>query len=187
LEAPEVRRCFPGELQAAPHCDCHCSPSISVGIAEGAFGDRFVCIGDCGVTRLYKNGIGAAYHTAKAASTTAVLEGVSADDFRRHYWPVCQSIAGDNRLGRMVFAAAGLVQRSRMARRALHAAVKREQARQPHRARLSSIVWDLFTGSAPYRDVLRRGLHPTVPLSLGRGLLTRARRSAIERMEGRTA
>ena len=54
-------------------------------------------IGDCGVTRLNKDGIGAAYRTAKAAARTAIFEGVSAEDFRKHYWPVCQAISGDNR------------------------------------------------------------------------------------------
>lgn len=41
------------------------------------FGDRLVFIGDCGISRLYKDGIGAAYKTAKAAATTAVLHGIS--------------------------------------------------------------------------------------------------------------
>ena len=57
------------------------------GVAE-PYADRIVFVGDAGVSRLYKDGIGAAYRTAKAAARAAVFQGVSADDFRRHYQPV---------------------------------------------------------------------------------------------------
>ena len=56
---------------------CHCVPRMSVGEAEHPFADRFVMVGDCGSTRLFKDGIGAAYRTAKAAAVTALFAGVS--------------------------------------------------------------------------------------------------------------
>jgi hypothetical protein len=37
-------------------------------------------------------------------------------------------------------------------------AIEQQTRVQPQR--LSGVFWDLFTGSAPYRDVLRRTLHP---------------------------
>src|SRR3970040_343946 len=84
LESPHVKQCFPPDLplDSPP---CHCSPHISVRGAVQPFADRLVFIGDCGVTRLYKDGIGAAYRTAKAAATTAIFPGISAGDFWRPY------------------------------------------------------------------------------------------------------
>ena len=85
---------LPAGLGAFPEDFCRCFPSINVQGSPQPFADRVVFIGDCGESRLYKDGIGGAYRTAKAAAKTAVFEGVSAEDFRRHYLPVCRG-AGD--------------------------------------------------------------------------------------------
>ena len=66
LESSEVRRRMPPSW-APPLDSCHCSPKISMESAVQPFADRLVFVGDCGTTRLYKDGIGAAYRTAKAA------------------------------------------------------------------------------------------------------------------------
>ena len=71
------------------------------------------------MTRLYKDGIGAAYRTAKAAARTAVFQGVSAATFHRHYGPVCRAIAADNVMGQMAFVFTRLAQRMTVARRAI--------------------------------------------------------------------
>ena len=72
LNSAEVRQCMPPGWQI-PATYCHCSPKINVQGAVQPFADRLVFIGDCGVSRLYKDGIGAAYRTAKAAAVTAVF------------------------------------------------------------------------------------------------------------------
>ena len=63
-----------------------------------------VMVGDCGQTRLYKDGIGAAYRTAKAAATTAIFHGIAAGDFAQHFGPVCRALATDNTIGKVIFA-----------------------------------------------------------------------------------
>jgi flavin-dependent dehydrogenase len=159
LSRPEVQSCLPGGA-TQPSCNCQCSPKMNVRAAKQPFTDRLVLIGDCGATRLYKDGIGAAYCTAKAAATTALFHGVSAADFERHYWKACRSIESDNRLGKLIFGATRVVQKRPEARRALLRMVRAEQRRPDGPQALSGVVWDLFTGSAPYRDVLRRSLNP---------------------------
>jgi len=159
LGSHEVRRTLPAQWQI-PDQFCHCSPKISVSSAFRPFADRVVFIGDCGTTRLYKDGIGSAYRTAKAAAKTAIFEGTSGEDFRRHYWPVCQSIRNDNRIGKLVFAVTRLIQSNRVARAALWRMVSEEQRIDGARRRMSVVLWDTFTGSAPYRQVLLRTLHP---------------------------
>ncbi len=159
LSSHEVRRTLPAHWQI-PDEFCHCSPKISVSSAFRPFADRMVFIGDCGTTRLYKDGIGAAYRTAKAAAKTAIFDGISAEDFQRHYWPVCKAIRNDNRIGKLVFAVTRLVQANRIARAALWRMVSEEQRIDGARRRMSVVLWDTFTGSAPYRHVLMRTLHP---------------------------
>ncbi len=177
LGAPEVRRCFPPGWNPGDKPACQCWPQINVQGAEEPFADRLVFIGDCGVARLYKDGIGSAYRTAKAAASTAVFQGVSSEDFRRHYAPVLDGVAADNRIGKQIFALTRQVQKRRFTRRALLKTVSREQASTTSDKRMSTILWDMFTGSAPYKEALSRGIHPTflsrfaidVITSIGRG------------------
>ncbi len=160
LDAPEVKRCLPPAWRVSDD-SCHCSPWINVRGAVRPFADRIVLIGDSAVTRLYKDGIGAAYRTAKAAAVTAVFEGVTAKAFRRHYWPVCRAIATDNVLGKVTFAFTRQIQKSRFARRGMLRMVAGEQQQEGGRRGMSTVLWDLFTGSAPYREVLLRMLRPS--------------------------
>lgn len=160
LDAREVRHCLPPDWRV-PEDHCHCSPRINVRGALRPFADRIVFIGDCGVSRLYKDGIGCAYRAAKAAAVTAIFEGISAEAFRRHYWPVCQAIEEDNKIGKAVYAVTRLIQKTRFARRGLLRMVAREQQKEGERRHMSMVLWDIFTGSATYREVFLRSLHPS--------------------------
>jgi flavin-dependent dehydrogenase len=159
MTSPEVKSCFPPTMDLNAR-SCHCSPRISISGAGHPYGDRIVFVGDCGVTRLYKDGIGAAYRTAKAAATTAVLHGVSNESFEQHYRPACRKIETDNMIGQLVFFVTRQIQRRRFARRAVLRMTRSEQNKQGPRRRLSMVLWDTFTGSAPYRDILGRTLSP---------------------------
>jgi hypothetical protein len=117
-------------------------------------------VGDSGVTRLYKDGIGAAFRTGKAAATTAVFHGVSAADFEEHYWPACRSIINDNRVGKFMFATNAVMKNSRLTRRAMLSMAQKEQARDGAKPHMSSLLWNMFTGSAPYLEMFRGTLHP---------------------------
>lgn len=160
LDAPEVKSCFPPAWQQAKDY-CHCAPRINVRAAQQPFANRIVFIGDCGSTRLYKDGIGAAYRTAKSAAATAVLEGIAEQDFRRHYQPVCDAITRDNQIGKLVFAFTRLIQRSKLLRRGLCRMVTREQNAGGGPQRMSAILWNTFTGSARYREILFNALQPS--------------------------
>ncbi|MFH0778141.1 MAG: hypothetical protein V2A71_05860 [Candidatus Eisenbacteria bacterium] len=159
LSSPEVKECLP----AGWHCEegsCQCWPKINVRGVARPFADRIVFVGDSAVTRLYKDGIGAAYRTAKSAAATAVLHGVGAAEFERHYWPTCKAIANDNVLGRLTFRIVRQLQTRRFARRAVLRMTLREQRNKQSSLRMSKILWDMFTGSAPYADIFGRAMHP---------------------------
>ena len=159
LESRLVRKCFPPEV--SPELPpCHCSPRINTHGAVQPFGDRMVFIGDSGVTRLFKDGLGAAYRTAKAAAETAVFAGVSREDFRAHYWPKCRDIDVDNKIGKAIFALTRQWQKRPYDMRGIVRMVAAEQADKKRVPRMSMVLWDLFTGSATYREILWRALHP---------------------------
>ena len=158
METPWVHACLPSGV--TDEASCQCGPRLNISAARRPFADRMVFVGDCGVTRLYKDGIGAAYRTAKAAAVAAVFRGVSEEAFRRHYGPACRRIERDNRLGQLVFRSTHLLQHARFARRAVLEMTRREQHREGHRRRMSLVLWNVFTGSEPYRQILLRTLHP---------------------------
>lgn len=171
LESPELRQSLPPELDLTKG-SCQCSPRINIRGAFRPYGDRIVFIGDSGVTRLFKDGIGAAYRTAKAAAATAIFSGVSEADFRRHFMPTCRSISRDNSIGKVVFGVASQIQHRRFARRALLRMTRREQEDLGSKLRMSTVLWDMFTGSAPYREILMRTVLPSFWLRFGGDLIT---------------
>jgi flavin-dependent dehydrogenase len=159
MNSPEVQNCFPPGWDFDAN-SCNCSPRINIAGAGHPYGDRIVFIGDSGVTRLYKDGIGAAYRTAKSAATTAALQGISAEDFKEHYWPACRKIETDNMIGQVMFLVTRLIQGQRVARRAVLRMTTDEQKDADSKKRMSMVLWDMFTGSAPYREIFVRTLSP---------------------------
>lgn len=158
LNSPEVRECFPENR--APVNACHCFPRINVGPARQPYAEGMVFIGDSGVARLYQDGIGSAYRTAKAAAMTCALHGISESDFKQHYWPACRLITRDNTIGKLIFMVCTVIQKLKFTRRAVLRMVVLEQTLEGRKPRMSSVLWDVFTGSAPYTDVLLRTMHP---------------------------
>jgi flavin-dependent dehydrogenase len=166
FNTPAVRRCFPEGWTPSPGV-CHCSPKINVREASQPFLDRVVLVGDCGATRLYKDGIGAAYRTAKAAAATAVFRGISAVDFEKGYWPTYRSIAGDNRYGSFMFSVIHIIKRFPPVVRGVTRMASAEQRNGNGGKRMSMVLWDMFTGSAAYREIFGRTLDPRFFSSFG--------------------
>jgi flavin-dependent dehydrogenase len=159
LNTPVVRDCLPDFLDIeAP--SCWCSPRINTAGASHPYSDRLLFIGDCGVTRLYKDGIGAAYRLSKAAASTAVFQGISSEEFENYFFPACKSIENDNSIGKLIFLFTQQIQKRTFARRAVLKMVAREQKKPGSKRHMSTILWDMFTGSSPYREIFLRTLHP---------------------------
>lgn len=171
LNAPEVRTCFPPSWSGGQNV-CQCMPHMYLSAAATPYDDRLVFIGDCGVSRLYKDGIGAAYRTAKAAASAAVFEGVAASDFQRHFGKICSSLEGDNQVGKLIFTFVRLMHKSPLLRRGILRMVRSEQGRSGMARPMSMALWDMFTGSAPYRDVLRRALRLSFLATLAKNIFS---------------
>ncbi len=150
---------------------CGCRPRVAVAPARGYYADRFVAVGDACVTRLYKDGIGSALMTARAAAETALRHGVGREAFAAHYAPLCRAIARDNRFGRLVFRLVERSKRNALFMRALGRALKSEVGEDPAAAVLSRTLWALFTGDANYEEIFRMICKPRNMARIGRALL----------------
>ena len=117
--------------------------------------------GDAGSTRLFKDGLGAAYIMGKAAATTAVFHGVSKKHFEENYYPTYKSLITDNRFGRVLFAVTNLYKKYRIVTTMMLEVVRREQQAEDNRRKvLSSVLWDTFTGNERYKNIFFRALDP---------------------------
>ena len=66
----------------------------------------------------------------------------------------------DNSIGKVMFGLTPIIQLFRFARRAMLRMSAREQNKPGSQRRMSTILWDMFTGSAPYRHILWLGVNP---------------------------
>ncbi len=168
ITSDQVRLCFPVNFQTERAISCQCYPYINVEKGRHPFGDRVVLIGDSASSKLFKNGIGAAFITGKAAASTAIMEGISEAHFATYYAPVCRDLDLDNQVGKLIFWVTRLIQKSPVLKRGLLDLVGREQDGGNSSLRMSSALWDTFTGSAGYRNILKRFLHPALLYGLTR-------------------
>ncbi len=167
LSTPEIR----AQLSAVPRRLCGCKPSIAVSMARDFYGDRFVVVGDAAVTRLYKDGIGSAFLTARQAAHTTIEQGISAESFRRHYAPLCRDIDRDNRYGRLLFALWKRTVHNAWLTRAWFHTLIAERALPPHAQYCRMALWAMFTGDDTYEHILGRMVSPVVVWRLARALL----------------
>jgi flavin-dependent dehydrogenase len=139
---------------------CGCRGKAATGPAFGPYDDGFVAIGDACVSRLYKDGIGSALQTARQAARTAVLVGIEAGHFRHGYMPLVRAIERDNNYGEFLFWLHQRAKDSAAFLRAQSRLVSREQQSSRLFKPFSRVIWGMFTGSYPYREILRIVLGP---------------------------
>lgn len=160
LDKHQVKGCMPPGWKAEEFV-CHCAPRINLTGAIHPYADRMVFLGDIGVSRLYKDGIGAAYRAAKAAAAAAIFGGIGEEDLSQHFGHPSQGLENDNVIGKVIFAAVDkFIKPWPVTGRAMLRMIESEQHKTAAQQRMSAITWDIFTGSAPYKEVLFRMFHP---------------------------
>lgn len=168
LEGQGLTSLFPGGAATL----CGCTPRVVVSPASGYYADRFVAVGDAAVTRLYKDGIGAAFATSEAAARTAVGRGVSRADFAAGYRPACQRIAADNRFGRLLFRLWDVTRGAPLLLNAWRRAIMAEAALPPAAHVHTRVMWDMFTGDESYRQILLLSIRRAALTGFLRGMLS---------------
>jgi flavin-dependent dehydrogenase len=148
---------------------CGCTPRIAVRQSRRFFGDRWVGVGDAAVTRLYKDGIGSAFFTTREAMRAALFEGINRKDFKKNYARFCSKIARDNIYGRLLFQLWSLTLKIPRLLNAWQTAIRMEQEWAPERRLSVRLLWGMFTGDEPYRDLFWLMINPTSIATLIRG------------------
>ena len=171
IDHPVVQSVLPGK--GTYEIACRCLPKMNIRAPEIAFTDRVVLCGDAGSTRLFKDGLGAAYIMGKAAAKTAILYGVSKDAFRENYEPVYKNIMIDNRYGRVLFAVTDLHKKYKILTNGMLGVVRKEQSDPNYPKRLSSMLWDMFTGNERYRNIFFRSMSLPMVYDLCRAYVKR--------------
>ena len=63
-------------------------------------------------------------------------------------------------MGKLIFLIIDQLQKVKLTRQTNLRMVTKEQNREGKKRRMSAVLWDMFTGSAPYKEVFFRTLHP---------------------------
>lgn len=164
LEKPFVKNVLPTSVPY--EINCRCLPKMNVGAPRKGYANRVIICGDAGSTRLFKDGLGAAYIMGKAAAKTAVFQGVGEEQFEKYYYPVYKSLIVDNQFGRMLFFATDVCRKNRFLTEGMLEVVRNEQESSEKKRILSSILWDMFTGNERYKNIFPRSLSPSMALAL---------------------
>lgn len=164
LDNPIVKNVLPKKVMYK--IECRCLPKINVGAPRKPFTDRVVICGDAGSTRLFKDGIGAAYIMGKAAAKTVVFQGVSTQHFYKEYYPIYRSIVIDNYYGRFLYKITDMFRKNKILCKGMLKVVQKEQQNIRNRRILSTILWDIFTGNERYKKIFFRSLNLPMQLDL---------------------
>jgi len=160
LHSPVVRGVLPPDW-ALPERYCHCRPRLPVAGAANFHGERILFVGDASISRFYKNGIDSAFMTARYAVQTAFDHGLSARALARSYGVyVRRAFVMENRCARILFRLNDFVAAKRVWVRAhMYFVFKRPFGRTAQT--LHFLTWNLFTGDASYRAILRATMRPS--------------------------
>jgi flavin-dependent dehydrogenase len=170
LMHPRVRAHFPDGWKL-PRDYCMCFPKLPVSAARRPYHDRIVMVGDANISRYVKNGIESSLFTARSAALTVAEKGVTRSDFRRHSFRECRSrYYVDNAFGKILFALNDMISKYELLAHTHLFVAKKEQGLDPTRRGLNRILWNIFTGDAPYVEIFKKSMSPSLQLSLLGGL-----------------
>ena len=146
-----------------PHCLCY--PRITISTAKNPYTDRLVMIGDASFSRHYKNGIESAFLTAQLAAEASFKHGIDAHSLRTHYIKKAKKkIRNDNRYGRLLFRVNNIISAMPILTHAHFTVAEKKDSRAAKRMR--SILWNMFTGNIPYKDIFKISMNLRLQLSL---------------------
>ena len=147
-----------------PHCFCY--PKIVISPSKKPFAHRFVMIGDAGFSRHYKNGIESAFITAKLAAKAVVYSGVDASSFFTHYYrPAKKFIIHDNYYGQFLFLINDIISSIPLLTQS-HLSLAKKENNMDSSKKIRSILWNMFTGNIPYKDIFKILLDIKLQISL---------------------
>lgn len=158
---PRVRRHFPLDWDI-PRRYCYCQPRLPVTAARNPVADRLIVIGDAHVSRYLKGGIDSALFTGTLAAHAVLHGDLSRRALMKQYVRPCRAkYVFDNFCGRLLFTGNDLVSRIRsMAALGLLAVENEQDLPQWEQRHHTRVLWNIFTGEAPYRRIVATAASP---------------------------
>ncbi len=148
---------------------CHCHPQAPVGVAVRPFADRLAIIGDAFISRYLKNGIESSHDTARILAEAMVFHGTSVSSLRDHFHRPClERFRYDNLWGRLLFGIYESVLRKGRLSDAYLETVNREASKG--NMTQARILWSVFAGDSPYREIAKEAFAFRTLLDLARSL-----------------
>ena len=170
LEAERSRnRALASLLPAGARVLCHCHPRLPIGLARSPYADRMAIIGDAFISRHLKNGIESSHDTARILAEAIAGAGITREALREHFYRPCLRLFRyDNVWGRILFGIYESVLRKGRLSDAYLRAVNRESSEGKETQ--ARILWAVFAGDAPYREIAREAFVPRSLWQLARNL-----------------
>ncbi len=167
-----------------PHCFCY--PRIVVAPSRKPFTERLVMIGDASFSRHYKNGIESAFITAQLAAKSAFCTGITASSFSHSYYKQAKKrIIKDNTYGQFLFSLNDMISSIPLLTQS-HLSLAERKTNEGSSRKLRLILWNMFTGNIPYKDIFKIALDIRLQISLlfnTLSLLFQNFKTAIERFD----
>lgn len=153
---------------------CHCHPQAPVGCAERSFDDGVAVIGDAFVSRFLKNGIESAFVTSKILAETLVLHGRGRDALEEYFYEKClEFYHKDNRWGKILFEIYARILRRGFLSDVYIGCVKKEgEDASVQSSRLTRLLWGLFAGDQPYREIVQEAFTLSTIYSLAKNVFS---------------
>ncbi|MDR4504791.1 MAG: hypothetical protein MRK01_08405 [Candidatus Scalindua sp.] len=176
---PVVRHMFPEGFKM-PKKHCICFPRIQTRSAKHPFTHRFVITGSAGISRYFKNGIESAFVASEIAARSIFESGVSKEAFLKGYHkPVKKLFGSDSYYGSKIFALNDFLT-SRRHISSSYLALLRTGKDSTIVKRQLDVLWNLFTGSTPYKVTFFKAIHSILQIKLLPIILTAFVRLSIE-------
>jgi flavin-dependent dehydrogenase len=149
---------------------CHCHPKVPVGIGKHPFAERVAIVGDAFISRYLKNGIESSYDTSRILAEGIVRFGISAKALREHFYRPCiRQFRYDNVWGKVLFGIyEGILRKGQLSDAFLRCVTTNAAAEKGSQAH---ILWSVFAGDAPYREIAREAFTPRSLYELSRSAL----------------
>ncbi|HUU28911.1 MAG TPA: NAD(P)/FAD-dependent oxidoreductase [archaeon] len=162
MRHPRVKEHLPSSLVLAGPICC-CAPLFPITDGGRLAAPHCIIIGDAAVSRYYKNGIESALHSAELAARVLVEYGPGeAAPLRRYYSrKVKAAFRLDNSMGRLLFRMHDWISHLPSMTRAYLDLAGTDRGSKGHsRRQLRWILWNMFTGDAPYKKIFLHCLDP---------------------------
>jgi len=153
-ELPEVKRYLP---PSRPTCFCY--PRIVVSSCRPPKNPRFLLVGDAAFCRYYKNGLESAFLSAKLAAQAIFESQAGKNSNQIYYHRAKKLIIKDNFYGRILFRWNDLIA-SFPPLTKFNLSLIRKAGETYLSRQLKEILWDIFTGEKPYRQIFRACFQP---------------------------